>query len=326
MTLSPEQHTRLCAENKAQILRIERLSPNDGEGMRTVVFFKGCPLRCKWCAAPESQKGLPEIAYNREKCLFCLKCAAVCPAKAIAADRDRHMIRIDRMACNVCGACKRVCSGGAISRFGGLMSVEEIMRQIRRDEIFYFHSGGGVTLSGGDVLMQADFAGKLLRACREEEINTSAELAMYGSYEKVRKIFPYLNSVFVDVKLMDSQKHKDWTGVPNERILENIRLASEEFADVRMHIRVPLIPGVNTDRRNLEETAAFCAGLRNVKALEFLPYHRLGQAAYGKLQRENVCREMAALKNEEAENMVRFLTEKKQPFSVRVAGKTVAGV
>lgn len=213
-----------------RVLRIEKTSIHDGEGLRTVVFFKGCPLRCKWCSTPESQRMELEKGYGKD------------------------------------------------------MTVEEVVKEICKDEIFFFHSGGGVTISGGEVLMQAEFARDILKACIGQGIPTAIETSLYSSYDKIQELLPYLTTMYVDFKASDARRHEFYTGVSNERIKENLMKADREFAG-DIHIRIPVIPTVNMFEENMEETAKFLRKLKHVKDVELLPYHRLGLETYERLGR-----------------------------------------
>ena len=308
---------------KGTVLRIERISPNDGNGLRTVVFLKGCALHCAWCSTPESQKCAPEWSYRQAKCIHCSKCIRECPAGALSPSEDLRALVRDRDKCVNCFRCAEVCLTRAIDIYGKTMTVDEIVRDIRKDSLFYFHSKGGVTVSGGDILLQADFAAALLSECREECLDTAAEMDMFGPYENVKKILPHLCSCFVDIKHMDPVLHRKWTGVDNGSILANIRRASEEFPKVPLHARVPLVPGVNDDRDNLEATARFCAQLTGCRTLEFLPFHRLGAAAYQYTGRKYHFAGLEAMSFDEAFSRVGFLAEKEWPFTIKIAGRKI---
>ena len=301
------------------VLRIEKISPNDGQGLRTVVFLKGCPLRCRWCSTPESQSAKPELFYKQAKCVHCGRCIMSCPQHALSVSADRRAVVRDRGRCVQCFRCAEVCLTEATGLYGKTMTVQEVMREIRKESLFYFFSGGGVTLSGGDVLLQAEFAAEILRQCKEECLNTTAELDMFGSYEKVRMVIEQLDSYYADIKLMDPEAHRKWTGQSNETILRNIRQASEEFPDTPLHARVPLIPGVNDSKENILATAEFCRTLPSCRELEFLPYHRLGSATYDYLDRPYEFRDMEPMPAETAEEAIRVLDRASLPFEVRVA-------
>lgn len=310
-------------EVTGKILRIEKISLNDGQGMRTVVFFKGCPLRCAWCSTPESQCMNEEVYYQPQRCTGCGRCVKVCPQKALSADEETGRIVRNRALCTNCNACVTVCPAKARSVYGKQMTLAQVMKQIYRDEVFYFHSGGGVTLSGGDILLQAEFAREILRACKESGIHTAAELDLFGPYEKIQMLLPFLDILYVDVKMMDAESHKKWTGQDNRGILENLRRVSEVCGKDALHIRVPLIPGVNDSRGNLLATAEFCKSLPHCAELEFLPYHRLGQATYDYLDRENLFRHMPSMTPEEASGKIACLETCVLPFPVCVAGRQV---
>jgi len=220
------------AGTPGRILQIEKCSIHDGDGLRTVVFLKGCPFRCAWCAAPESQDSEFNFGYGR------------------------------------------------------LMSSAELISEIAKDEIFYFHSGGGVTISGGEPLLQVGFCEAVLRECKSMGINTAIETCAFGSYGNLEKLLPHLDIVYADIKLMDNKEHIKWTGASNETVLSNIRCMSENFSG-KLRIRLPLVPTVNMNENFLKSAAEFCKGLAKLDLVELLPYHRLGLESYRKLGREN---------------------------------------
>lgn len=310
-------------ETKANILRIEKISPTDGEGLRTVVFFKGCPLRCAWCSTPESQRAEPELYYQRNRCVSCGRCAAACPEGALSLGEDGR-VRRDRERCKDCFHCADVCPTRSLQIYGKEMTVKQVLREILKDEVFYFHSGGGVTLSGGDVLCYPDFAEELLRECKEAAINTSAELDMYGPYGRIERLLPWLDTFFADLKLMDPGRHKKWTGVSNEPILENLIRASRQCRKNAIHIRVPLIWDINDDRENILAAARFCSTLENCAELEFLPYHRLGQHSYEYLGRDYALEKLPAMNYEDAFSRVSFLRGESWHFPIRISGRLIA--
>ncbi len=303
-----------------KILRIEKISLNDGPGMRTVVFFKGCPLRCAWCSTPESQKCEEEVYYQPQKCVRCGKCVAACSRGALSVNADTGLIDRDYSKCVHCFDCVRACLPKAQGKYGQDMTVKQVMKYIHRDEVFFFHSGGGVTLSGGDILMQAEFAQGILKECWDSGIHTMAELDMFGAYENVALLLPYLNAFYVDIKLMDPEKHKQWTGQSNETILSNVRRAAQECRKDAIHIRVPLIRDVNDSEENILQTAEFCCELPNCAELEFLPYHRLGQATYSYLGRSYPFEEQSPMSVDEAKEKLRCLVGREFPFPIRISG------
>lgn len=307
----------------AQILRIERLSNTDGKGLRTVIFFKGCPLRCAWCSTPESQQTNREWYYKVDSCIQCGRCVEACPEKAISMSDDRSRIIRDISKCKNHYECVRICPTNSIGVYGKEMTLEEVMKIIRKDEIFYYHSGGGVTLSGGCVLTQSKFAKELLIACKDTFINTSAELEMHGSYKNIQELLPYLDTFYVDIKCMDPLLHKKWTGVDNDQILRNIKKASASCKKDALHVRVPLIWNINDDMENILKTAEFCNELDNCVELEFLPYHRLGTETYRNLNREYKLSSLPSMSDEEARERVEFLMEYTWPFDIKISGKEI---
>ena len=308
---------------KANILRIERLSLSDGKGMRTVVFFKGCPLRCAWCSTPESQSGRKEVYYLEERCVGCGSCISSCPAKALSLNSKKGKILRDLTRCTNCMKCVDICNYRAHRIYGQEMTVKEVMKEILKDEMFFFYSDGGVTLSGGDIFQKTDFAEALLVACEDACISTAAEMDMFTTVENVRRIIPHLEMFYTDIKCMDSEKHKKWTGQYNERILENIREANHICAPKALHARLPLIENVNDDQENIYKTAKFCAELDNCTELEFLPYHRLGLHAYQQLYRPYLLNENKPMNRLDVYQKISFLFEEKLPFDISISGLTV---
>lgn len=308
-------------ESTGTILRIEKISLHDGCGMRTVVFLKGCPLRCAWCSTPESQNCCPEVYYQAQRCTRCGNCIEACPTHALRMEESLGRVVRDAAACTSCKSCVDVCPSKARGIYGKEMTRSEVMQHIHRDEVFFYHSGGGVTLSGGDILLQAPFARDILMECRDSGIDTMAELDMYGDYENVALLLPHLDRFYVDIKLMDDRQHRRWTGHTNKGILENIRKAAAVCHKQALHVRVPLIPGVNDSRENIRQTAAFCRELESCAALEFLPYHRLGQATYTYLERDYAFASLPSLSQEDVAARVGFLKEGKLPFPVYISGE-----
>ena len=187
---------------------------------------------------------------------------------------------LDKHKCDSCFKCVEACHHNALGIYGREMTLPQVMKRILRDEIFYYHSGGGVTLSGGDVLCQPAFAQNILMACREAGLHTMAELNMFGGSQNIARLLPHLDEVYIDIKLMDSGRHKQWTGVENTSILQNIQKAASVSKPGALRIRPPLIWNVNDDAENIEATANYCKSLAACSEFEFLPYHRLGQAAH----------------------------------------------
>jgi pyruvate formate lyase activating enzyme len=226
---------RDTGEERGVVLRIERGSTHDGEGFRTVVFLKGCPLRCWWCSTPEGQSFETENADGKE--------------------------------------------------YGRTMTVGEVMKEVRKDAAFFFHSGGGVTLSGGEVLSQPEFSLALLKSSRENCINTAVETSFYAPWSLIREMIPFVNTAFVDIKIFDPEKHEKICGVDNTPIMENLSRTNEVEGPLNLIVRIPLIPGINDGPDELAQIGKFCAGLKHLRGVQLLPYHRLGTDTYRKLGR-----------------------------------------
>ena len=269
------------AAAKRLVLSINRMTIHNGPGIRTLILFKGCPLHCLWCSTPESQKAEPEIAIYPSKCILCGQCVPVCPLNAI--DLTSETISINRSLCNNCGKCAEVCPSEAIRLLGQLMTVEELLEEAKKDIVFYKHSGGGVTLSGGEPLLNPDFNKKLLRALKEEGISVGVDVCGHVPWASIEQILPYIDFFLWDIKHIDSKKHKGLTGVPNELILSNARSVSER--NTPLYIRIPVIPGYNDSEENIRATCEFARGLFSVVEVDLLPLHHLGKARYESLNR-----------------------------------------
>lgn len=258
----------ICGE----VFDIRRYAIHDGPGIRTAVFFKGCPLRCRWCHNPESWKAEPELGFRRSRCVKCRHCMEICEPQAISFSESGPVLDPDK--CTLCGRCVAECPAGAWEIIGRKASVAEVMAEIRKDIVFYDQSGGGATFSGGEPLMQADFLVALLDACRAEGVHTAVDTTCYTQADTLQRVAEVTDLFLCDIKHMNSELHGQFTGIRNDRILENIRMLAE--AGKRIFIRVPIIPGFNSDRTNIERTAQFVRSLQTVRRVDILPYNRGG--------------------------------------------------
>ena len=274
----------------ALVFNIQGYSIQDGPGIRTTVFLKGCPLHCKWCANPESQMSYWDVLHTRTKCVKCYRCVNLCKNGAIGMPdhpgADNAYPIIDHSICAECKnhTCVLGCYEGAIEDVGKLMTVDELMEKIEADIPFFRKSGGGVTLSGGEPLVHDKFCRDFFRECKENYIHTAIETTGYAPWEKFKAVLQYTDLVLYDVKHMNSAIHKELTGVPNELILENLEKVRTE-TQASVIIRIPVIPGANDTNENMEATAEF-AKKAGVGIVHILPYHRMGMGKYYGLGRE----------------------------------------
>jgi pyruvate formate lyase activating enzyme len=273
---------------KGIVLNIQHFCTHDGPGMRTTVFLKGCTFRCKWCSNPESIHPKPELAYNPSRCIGkdqCGYCLKECRESAIFTVDSDVKVRINWDLCTNCGECAPVCPPNALYLFGQEMSVDEVLDEVEQDSGFYRESGGGITLSGGECLLQADFAAALLAGAHQRGIHTAIETAGNVTWLSVEKVLQHVDLMLHDHKLTDPDRHKKWIGVDNRRSLENFKKAYESFPDTKFIARTPLIPGVNDDEDHIRRVLAFINPYRNVIDYELLPYMRFGESKYGFLGR-----------------------------------------
>jgi len=266
------------------IFNVRRYGLDDGPGIRTTIFLKGCPLSCLWCSNPESQKPYPELMYDSELHIeACEQCIEVCPVGAISKDEDRG-IKIQRDRCiSGCYACAKVCYSKALEVVGQEVSVEHILSAVKKDMPFYQSSGGGVTLSGGEPLAQPEFSKEVLRGCKQMGLHTVLDTSGYGRWEDVERIINYVDLLHYDIKHMDPHAHKMLTGVDNALILNNARRVSQH--GISIFIRFPVVPGINDSRKNLDALINLAKEISAAK-VDLLPYHRLGVPKYRVLGRE----------------------------------------
>jgi pyruvate formate lyase activating enzyme len=270
-------------ENNALIFDIKKFAIHDGVGIRTTVFFKGCPLNCWWCHNPESLNPKPELVLYENKCIGCGGCFKVCPQKAHEILPNKKRV-YHKEKCLLCGKCSGICYAEALVMQGRKVTVEELMVELRKDIPFYKNSDGGITLSGGEPMYQHVFVEALLKQCKSEGLHTIIDTCGYTSWKKFKKVLPYLDSVLYDLKHINDHKHKIYTGVSNRLILRNLYRIGDY--GLPLTIRIPIIPGINDTKENIMSTAQFLLGVKNIVKVELLPYHNLAESKYMRLGKE----------------------------------------
>jgi pyruvate formate lyase activating enzyme len=268
-----------------RVLNIQRYCSHDGPGIRTTVFLKGCSLRCKWCGNPESIRAKPELSYDPKKCTgkecgLCLKSPFPEGAFYFVDGDDEHVSINWDLTSDCDEALTSLCPTGALEIYGKMMTVEAVLDEVEKDASFYRSTGGGMTLSGGEVMLQPDFAAALLKGAHDRGINTALETACNAPWANLEMVLPHVDTMQHDHKLSIPERHKKWTGVSNERILANFKRAYETFPDIDFIARTPLIPGVNADEEHIRAVLAFIRPHKNVIDYELLPYHRFGLGKY----------------------------------------------
>lgn len=259
------------------IFNIQKYSIHDGPGIRTTVFLKGCSLRCQWCHNPEGQSPEPELALWPSRCLKeCHECVSVCDRLALS--KNDSLLSLDKDKCNLCGKCAEVCPSRAVEIAGRQLSVAEVMEEVEKDLMFHDESGGGVTFSGGEPLMQPEFLQALLQESKKRGIHTVVDTCGFVEPDVLGKISEKVDLFLYDLKGMDDQKHRQFTGGSNKIVLENLKKLDKEGKEVI--VRIPVIPGVNDDEKDIEEILELLRSLKNIHRLSLLPYHDLGKEKY----------------------------------------------
>ncbi|MEL7648352.1 MAG: trans-4-hydroxy-L-proline dehydratase activase [Sedimentibacter sp.] len=297
----------------ANIFNIQKFSIHDGPGIRTTVFFKGCPLRCLWCHNPESQQTEKEMLYDREKCVLCGNCVRVCPEGAVKIENNSVTTDMDK--CSGCGKCVTYCIPGARQIAGREYTVHEVLNEVIKDIVFYDKSKGGVTLSGGEPLIHIDFVEELLRNLKERSIHTAVDTSGAVSFENLKRAAAYTDVFLYDIKLMDDEKHAEYIGMSNKLILDNLKKLSQIHSNI--NLRMPIIEGINADEDHIEQTIEFIEGL-NIQKVNLLPYHDIARHKYKKLGLDYMDDRMSKPSDEKM-NRFKEMFEKKG-YKVKIGG------
>ena len=296
-------HESETAVNKRMVVDITRMTVHNGPGIRTLVLFKGCPLRCIWCSTPESQKESAEVAFFPDKCILCGDCIPVCPQGAIII--LEKTIILNREICDNCGQCVSVCNTEALLLFGQEYTVEELVDEVKKDEIIYKHSGGGVTVSGGEPFFRPEFLLTLLKEMKRYGINCGIDTCGFADRKHIEAALPYVDFFLWDIKHMNRDKHIEYTGVSNELILDNLRFVSDN--DIPVYLRLPVIPGYNDSEDNLLDLCHFAKTLFSLEEIDLLPMHHLGKGRYAALGREYQIDGIPLIEEETMDEMKRLV-------------------
>lgn len=303
-------------EKKALVFDIQKFSVHDGPGIRTIIFLKGCPLRCEWCANPESQEFHQELLVYSDKCIGCGKCAEVCESGCYVK-QENGGIAFDRSKCTDCCKCTEKCYAGSHCQAGSYMSVDEIKEEVDKDIVFYKNSGGGVTFSGGEAMCFPDVVAELSKYYKEEKhVSTAIETCGCVPWENYEKVIPYLDLVMYDLKIMNDQKHIRYTGGSNKEILENIQKICKLVDTV---IRIPIIPGINDQPEDIKAFGEFASTMKdNISTIHVLPYHNYGLGKYDALGRKYQLEDVEVPSDEHMEDIKKQLEG--YGFTVNIGG------
>ena len=301
-----EQEHLSLKDGRGIVFNIQRFSVHDGPGIRTTVFLKGCPLHCPWCQNPESMRLLPEIITRDVKCIACGKCVDICPQKAISIMEHSRVIEWEK--CDSCLKCADICPSKSIEVSGEYKSVDEVIEEVMRDFNYYRRSRGGMTISGGEPLVQWRFTLALFEKARQKGLHTALDTTGFAKWEDMDKVLNYTSLVLYDVKHLDSAKHKEVTGVPNELILSNLQKTVEK-PGIKVWIRHPIIPDFNDSVEELEELCRFVLTLGPAaEKISLLPFHRFGELKYTATGRAYGCDDLPLISDERVEEFRRLVS------------------
>lgn len=295
------------------IFDLKRYSINDGPGIRTAVFLKGCPLRCQWCHNPEGQSFLPELMVRTQRCLEeCSECLVTCGPGALS--KSGGIAVVDRTRCDSCAACAEVCPTRALEMVGRRISAPALIEELEKDRVFYEESGGGVTFSGGEPLAQPEFLAEALTLCRKRELHTTIDTCGYVQREAFDRVADLADLFLFDLKVIDEARHREFTGQSNRLIQQNLRRLAGKAKKIT--VRLPLVPGVNDDAGNIRQTADFIRSAGGISEISLLPYHRMGKEKYRGLHKASPGESFAP---PSAETLKRIKTElESQGFKVHL--------
>ncbi len=291
---------------KALIFQVQRLSTEDGPGIRTSVFFKHCPLKCVWCHNPESILKEQQLEWFKHKCIGCNSCINVCKQKALSFKEEG--LHIDREKCIICGECTEECPSTALHIIGKWWSLDDVFHEIEKDKVYYIKSGGGITVSGGEPTLKLVFVSKFLKMCKENGISTALDTCGYANQAVLEKLLPHVDLILLDIKEIDSKKHQEFTGVPNEKILKNaIWLVKHvENNEKKMWIRTPLIPGYTATEENIKGIGEFIVSkLENkIERWDLLSFNNLCVEKYSRLDMDWALKDVILMTKDEIEKLV----------------------
>lgn len=323
--MSKKEEKAMNLEKRVTVFDIGHFRNTDGYGIRTIIFFKGCPLRCQWCSNPFGLSPARQLAVNKERCVGCGRCVQACPNGVNRVEDGKVVVQFER--CTLCGKCLLKCPVSTRMISGKDYSVKELFDIVYKDAAFYRRSRGGVTLSGGEVLMQSEAAASLLVLCKKHYLDTCIETSAYAPWEELHEVAQFCDLIFVDIKHIDSARHRELTGVPNELILDNIRKLCDFMAEQgrKVILRRPLIPGYNDEDECTIGIARFVSELAGQPELNILPYHNLGESKYAMIGRKYTVKDLGMLSNHDSAIIhVRDLSRRYAPHNrVSVGGDAI---